>query len=162
MQRTAGKPDGRGRRFAIVVARFNEAITERLLEGALDALRRHGVPDDDVEIVSVPGAFELPLAAQEIAHRGGVDGVVCLGAVIRGETPHFDYVAAEAAAGIREAMAAARLPMGFGVLTTDTAEQALARAGGSVGNKGYEAAMTVLEMAAVLGAIRRGGTPGEG
>lgn len=162
MQRTAGKPDAAGRRFAIIVARFNEAVTERLLDGALDALRRHGARDEDLEIVVVPGAFEIPLAAQEIARRGGVDGVVCLGAVIRGETPHCHYVAAQAAAGIRQTMVDTRLPMGFGVLTTDTVQQALARAGGAVGNKGYEAAMTMLEMVGLLAEMRGGSTPREG
>ena len=159
MQRTVGKPDAAGRRFAVVVARFNEAVTERLLQGALDGLKRHGAREKDVEIVIVPGAFEIPLAAEELAHRGGLDGIVCLGAVIRGETPHFDYIAAEAAGGIRQAMTAARVPMSFGVLTTDTIDQAFARAGGAAGNKGYEAALTVLEMAGLLREIRRQGAP---
>jgi 6,7-dimethyl-8-ribityllumazine synthase len=154
MRRTEGKPDAAGRRFAIVVARFNEAVTGRLLEGALDALERHGARSDDVEVVTVPGAFEIPLAALELARRSSVDGVVCLGAVIRGETPHFEYIAAEAAGGIGRAATATGVPMSFGVLTTDTMDQALARAGGAAGNKGYEAAITVLEMAALLREIR--------
>jgi len=156
MRYTAGNPDGAGRRFAVVVARFNQVVTERLLEGALDGLRRHGVGDDDIEVVWVPGAFEIPVAAHELARRGGLDGIVCLGAVIRGETPHFEYVAAEAAGGIGRAIVATHVPMSFGVLTTDTIEQALARAGGAVGNKGYEAALTVLEMADLLRRIRAG------
>lgn len=154
MRHTTGNPHGAGRRFAVVVARFNQAVTERLLHGALDGLRRHGVSEDDIEVVWVPGAFEIPVAAHELARRGGVDGIVCLGAVIRGETPHFEYVAAEAAAGIARAIAATEVPMSFGVLTTDTIEQALARAGGAVGNKGYEAALTALEMADLLRKVR--------
>ena len=145
-----------------MVARFNQVITERLLDGALDGLRRHGVGDEDIEVVWVPGAFEIPVAAHELARRGGVEGIVCLGAVVRGETPHFEYVAAEAAGGIGRAIVATRIPMSFGVLTTDSVEQALARAGGAVGNKGYEAALTVLEMADLLRRIRgaQGGAEG--
>jgi len=157
MGRTEAKPDATGRRFAIVVARFNEAVTERLLMGALEALKEHGAAEEDIEVVSVPGAFEVPFAARELAERGGIEGVVCLGAVVRGETPHFEYIAAEAARGIADAAAATRVPMSFGVLTTDTIEHALARAGGSAGNKGYESAVTVLEMAALVREIRRGG-----
>jgi len=162
MRHTTGNPHGAGRRFAIVVARFNQVITERLLDGALDGLRRHGVGDEDIEVVWVPGAFEIPVAAHELARRGGVEGIVCLGAVVRGETPHFEYVAAEAAGGIGRAIVATRIPMSFGVLTTDSVEQALARAGGAVGNKGYEAALTVLEMADLLRRIRgaQGGAEG--
>ena len=162
MRHTTGNPHGAGRRFAIVVARFNQVVTERLLDGALDGLRRHGVADEDIEVVWVPGAFEIPVAAHELARRGGVEGIVCLGAVVRGETPHFEYVAAEAAGGIGRAIVATRIPMSFGVLTTDSVEQALARAGGAVGNKGYEAALTVLEMADLLRRIRgaQGGAEG--
>ena len=156
IKRTRAKPDAAGRRFAIVVARFNEAVTERLLMGALDALREHGAAEEDIEIVSVPGAFEVPFAARELAERGGLEGIVCLGAVIRGETPHFEYIAAEAASGVANAAAVTRVAMSFGVLTTDTVEQALARAGGSAGNKGYESALTVIEMAALSREIRRG------
>jgi 6,7-dimethyl-8-ribityllumazine synthase len=156
MRHTAGNPQGAGSRFAIVVARFNQTVTERLLDGALDGLRRHGVRDEDIEVVWVPGAFEIPVVAHALARRGGVDGIVCLGAVIRGETPHFEYVAAEAAGGIGRAIGATQVPMSFGVLTTDTIEQALARAGGAVGNKGYEAALTVLEMTDLLRTIRAG------
>jgi 6,7-dimethyl-8-ribityllumazine synthase len=154
------RPDAAGRRFGIVVARFNGAVTDRLLAGAIEALKRHGATEETIEVVTVPGAFEIPLAALALARRGEVAGVVCLGAVIRGETPHFDYVAAEAASGISRAMMETGVPMGFGVLTTDTVEQALARAGGAVGNKGYESAVTVLEMSALLSALR--GAPASG
>ncbi len=154
MRTIAGNPQGTGCHFAIVIARFNQPVTERLLDGALDGLRRHGVRDEDIEVVWVPGAFEIPTAAHALARRGAVDGIVCLGAVIRGETPHFEYVAAEAASGIGRAVLATGVPMSFGVLTTDTIEQALARAGGAVGNKGYEAALTVLEMVDLLRIIR--------
>jgi 6,7-dimethyl-8-ribityllumazine synthase len=148
------RPDAAGRRFGIVVARFNGAVTDRLLAGAIEALKRHGATEEAIEVITVPGAFEIPLAALALARRGEVAGVVCLGAVIRGETPHFDYVAAEAASGISRAMMETGVPMGFGVLTTDTVDQALARAGGPVGNKGYESAVTVLEMSALLSALR--------
>jgi 6,7-dimethyl-8-ribityllumazine synthase len=154
MKRTVEKLDGTGRRFAVVVARFNEAVTSRLLEGAVEGLRRHGVRAEDVEILSVPGAFEIPLTVRELATRGGVDGIVCLGAVVRGETPHFDFVAGEAARGIAAAMEATGVPMSFGVLTTDTIEQALARSGGAVGNRGYDAALAALEMVSLLRMIR--------
>ncbi len=154
MRLRKGEPEGAGLSLGVVVARFNEAVTQRLLGGALEALRGHGVQEDDIEVVEVPGAFEIPLAAQALAARGDIDAVVCLGAVIRGQTPHFDYVAGEAASGIARAMLTTGIPMALGVLTTDTVEQALARAGGAVGNKGYEAAVTVLEMAAVLRAVR--------
>jgi 6,7-dimethyl-8-ribityllumazine synthase len=154
------RPDAAGRRFGIVVARFNAAVTDRLLAGAIEALKRHGATEEAIEVITVPGAFEIPLAALALARRGEVAGVVCLGAVIRGETPHFDYVAGEAARGISRAMMETGVPMGFGVLTTDTVDQALARAGGAVGNKGYESAVTVLEMSALLSALR-GASPSE-
>jgi len=154
MHRIEGTPHGLGRRVAVVVARFNQAVTDRLLEGTLEGLRSHGVREEDIRIVLVPGAFEIPMAAHEVAMRGGCDGVVCLGAVVRGETPHFEYVAAEAAGGIARAMISTRVPMSFGVLTADTMAQALARAGGPVGNKGYEAALTVLEMVDLLRRLR--------
>jgi 6,7-dimethyl-8-ribityllumazine synthase len=154
MRRIEAKPNAAGGRFGVIVARFNAAVTDQLLAGALDALARHGAREGDVVVATVPGAFEVPLAALELAERGGFDGIVCLGAVIRGETPHFDYVAGEAARGVGNAMATTRVPMGFGILTTDTVEQALARAGGTVGNKGYEAAITMLEMVALLREVR--------
>jgi 6,7-dimethyl-8-ribityllumazine synthase len=135
--------DARGLRFAIVVARFNSAITQKLLEGARQALKQAGAESFDE--FWVPGAFELPLAAKRLATR--YDGIIALGAVIRGETPHFEYVAAEAARGLQQVAVECGKPVAFGVLTTDTNEQAEARAGGSRGNKGYDAAMTAVEMA---------------
>jgi 6,7-dimethyl-8-ribityllumazine synthase len=162
MQDTLGRTESAARRIAIVVARFNEAVTAPLLAGARDALRARGIRDEDVEVVHVPGAFEIPFAARLVAEHGVVDGVVCLGAVIRGETPHFEYVAAVAAQGVARAAEASRVPMSFGVLTTDTVEQALARAGGAVGNKGYEAAITVLEMVALARRFRGRAAAAEG
>ncbi len=145
-----GKLSGRGLRFGIVAGRFNEFISTRLLDGALDALRRHDVNDDDVEVAWVPGAFELPLIAQRLATSGRYDAVICLGAVIRGGTPHFDYVAAETAKGIAKVSLDSGVPVIFGVLTTDTVEQAVERAGTKAGNKGWAAAMSALEMANLL------------
>lgn len=140
----------RGRRFAIVAARFHEAITTRLVEGAREALRRHGVAARDVSVVWVPGAFEIPQVALRLAQRGGVDALVCVGCVIRGETPHFEYVAGEAARGIAEVARLSGVPTTFGVITADTAEQAEARAGGKVGNRGEEAALAALELVTLL------------
>jgi 6,7-dimethyl-8-ribityllumazine synthase len=134
----------------VVAARFNELVTRKLVQGALDGLRASGVSDDDVDVAWVPGAFELPIVARRLAGSGVYDAVVCLGAVIRGETPHFDHVATQAAAGVREAGVATGVPVIFGVLTTDTLEQALARAGGDHGNKGWDAALAALEMASLL------------
>lgn len=144
-----GKLDATGLRFGIVVGRFNSFISERLLEGALDAIRRHGAADGDVDVVRVPGAFEIPLAAQKMAARGRYDAVICLGAVIRGSTPHFDYVAGEVSKGVAQVSLASGLPVIFGVLTTDTIEQAVERAGTKAGNKGFEAAVTAIETANV-------------
>lgn len=140
----------RGRRFAIVAARFHEAITTRLVEGAREALRRHGVAERDVSVVWVPGAFEIPQVALRLAQRGGVDALVCVGCVIRGETPHFEYVAAEAARGIAEVGRLSGVPATFGVITAETTEQAEARAGGKVGNRGEEAALAALELVTLL------------
>jgi 6,7-dimethyl-8-ribityllumazine synthase len=137
-------------RFGIVVGRFNGFIAEPLLEGALDTLRRLGVPEDAVTVVRVPGAFEIPLAADKMAGSGKYDAVITLGAVIRGATPHFDYVAGECAKGVAAAGLRQGLPVIFGVLTTDTIEQAIERAGTKAGNKGAEAAMTAVEMINVL------------
>ena len=148
-----GRLDGHDLRVAIVVSRFNESIGRRLLDGARDCLRRHGVDDDELSIAWVPGAFELPLAAKRLAQSGRVDAVVCLGTVIRGETPHFDYVAGGAAYGILQAGLETGVPISFGVLTADTSEQAAARAGGKMGNKGFEAALAALEMANLLGTL---------
>ena len=136
--------DASGLKFAIVVARFNSAITEKLLEGAQEALSKAGA--SGVEVFHVPGAFELPLAAKWLAH-GGYSGIIALGAVIHGETPHFDFVAGEAARGLQQVALECNIPVAFGVLTTDTLDQAEARAGGKHGNKGYDAAMTAIEMA---------------
>jgi len=142
-----GKLSGKGMKFALVVGRFNELISNRLYEGALDCLRRHDVADGDVDSAWVPGAFEMPLVAKRLAEAGKYDAVVCLGAVIRGGTPHFDYVAAEAAKGIAKVSLDSGVPVVFGVLTTDTIEQAVERAGTKGGNKGWAAASTALEMA---------------
>jgi 6,7-dimethyl-8-ribityllumazine synthase len=137
--------DARGLTFAIVVARFNGAITGKLLEGAREALQKAGAAGH--QVFHVPGAFELPLAAMKLARRGGYDAIIALGAVVRGETPHFDYVAGEAARGLQRVALDTGVPVAFGVLTTDTWEQAEARAGGAAGNKGFDAAMTAIEMA---------------
>lgn len=142
--------DGTGMRFAIAVSRFNEDITGPLLEGARRTFTGRGVAEDDITLVQVPGAFELPLIAQHLARTGTVDGVVCLGAVIRGDTPHFEFVAGEAARGLQEAALATGVPVVFGILTVNTHEQAVDRIGGSEGHKGEEAAATALEMVALL------------
>jgi 6,7-dimethyl-8-ribityllumazine synthase len=139
--------DGSGLHVGVVVSRFNDVVTDLLLEGALDRLRRHGVADDNVEIASVPGAFELPLTAALMAASGRVDTVVCLGAVVRGETPHFDMIAQWVVAEIGRLSVAHRIPISLGVLTTNTVEQALERAGGTHGNKGDDAALAAIEMA---------------
>jgi 6,7-dimethyl-8-ribityllumazine synthase len=142
-----GKLSGKGLKFALVVGRFNELISTRLYEGALDCLRRHDVADGDVDAAWVPGAFEMPLVAKRLAESGAYDAVICLGAVIRGGTPHFDFIAAEAAKGIAKVSLDSGVPVAFGVLTTDTVEQAVERAGTKAGNKGWAAAATALEMA---------------
>jgi len=137
-------------RFAVVVSRFNAFIVESLLEGALDALRRHGVDDAAITLVRVPGAWEMPLAAQRLARAGHHDAIIALGCVIRGGTPHFDYVAGECAKGIAQVSMQQDVPVAFGVLTTDSIEQAIERAGTKAGNKGADAAMSALEMLSVL------------
>ena len=142
-----GKLDAGGLRFGIIVGRFNSFISERLLEGALDALTRHGAADKGIVVARVPGAFEIPLAAQKMAGTGKYDAIICLGAVIRGSTPHFDYVASEVSKGIAHVSLATGVPVAFGVLTTDTIEQAVERAGTKAGNKGFDAAMTAIETA---------------
>jgi 6,7-dimethyl-8-ribityllumazine synthase len=141
-----GVLSGQGRRFGIVVSRFNSLITERLVEGAVDCLKRHGVEAGDVELVRVPGAWEIPVTAKVMAGKGTYDGVICLGAVIRGGTPHFDYVAAEVSKGVAAVSMETGIPVTFGVLTTDSIEQAVERAGTKAGNKGWEAAESALEM----------------
>jgi 6,7-dimethyl-8-ribityllumazine synthase len=142
-----------GKRFGVVLARFNDFITDRLLGGAMDAFRRSGARAEDIDVARVPGAFEIPLVARKMAATGRYDAVVCLGAVIRGATPHFDYVCAEAAKGVAKAGLDTDRPVIFGVLTTDTIEQAVERAGSKAGNKGWEAAMAAIEMANLLGAM---------
>ena len=153
MRSYEGVFDGQGLRVAVVAARFNESISQRLLDGAVDCLRRQGVADEDISIARVPGAFELPLAAQRLAQSGEIDAVVCVGAVIRGATPHFEYVATQAAAGITAATLATGVPITFGVLTTDDRDQANERAGGKLGNKGFEAAQAALEMVNLLAVL---------
>jgi 6,7-dimethyl-8-ribityllumazine synthase len=143
----SGSPRGAGRRFAVIASRFNEPITARLLDGAREALARHGVAAEDVDVVWVPGAWELPAAARRLLASERYDAAVAVGAVIRGDTPHFDYVAGEASRGLAQASADFDRPIGFGVLTCDDIEQARARAGGTHGNKGWDAAVAALEMA---------------
>ena len=147
MAEFSGSPSGHGRRFAVVASRFNETVTQKLVDGALDALVRHGAAADDVDIVWVPGAWELPAAVRRLLASERYDALVAVGAVIRGDTPHFDYVAGEASRGLADAGAAFETPVGFGVLTCDTMAQAEARAGGEHGNKGWDAALAALEMA---------------
>lgn len=146
MPEYTGTPSGRGRCFAIVASKFNEEITRKLVAGAMDALVTHGAPPEDVDVVWVPGAWELPAAARRLLSMDRYDALVAVGAVVRGDTPHFDYVAGEAARGLGRASAEYDRPIGFGVLTCDTMEQALERAGGAHGNKGWDAALAALEM----------------
>ena len=136
----------KGKKFGIVVSRFNEFISGKLLEGALDALTRHGVDKDEITVAWVPGAFEVPAVAQKMAYSKKYDGVICLGAVIRGQTPHFDYVAGQVSRGVSQAAFKADVPVVFGVVTTDTLEQAIERAGTKSGNKGADAALAAIEM----------------
>jgi 6,7-dimethyl-8-ribityllumazine synthase len=150
-----GQLSAAGLRFAIVVSRFNSFITERLLAGAMDALMRTGADPEMVDVVKVPGSWELPLVAGELARQHRYDAVICLSAVIRGETPHFDYVAAEAAKGIAHVAAETGVPVAFGVLTTNSLEQAIDRAGTKGGNRGFDAAMTAVETANLLRALRQ-------
>lgn len=149
-----GNLDAKGLKFAIVASRFNSFITERLVSGALDALTRSGADEPDIEIVKVPGSWEMPLAVAELARLKRHDAIICVGAVIRGETPHFDYVASEAAKGIAQASMQAGVPVAFGVLTTNTLEQAIDRAGAKSGNKGFDAAMCAIEMANLMRRLR--------
>ena len=139
-----------GKKFALVVSRFNDFITERLLEGALDGLLRSGARDEDIEIVKVPGAFEIPLMAKKMVSTARYHAVICLGAVIRGATPHFDYVSAEVSKGIAMVSLESEIPVIFGIVTTDTIEQAIERAGAKAGNKGWSAAMSAIEMANLI------------
>lgn len=145
-----GQLDATGMRFGIVAARFNEAITDRLVSGALDCLRRHGADPGSISVVKVPGAFEIPLACARLAQSGDVDAVIALGAVIRGATPHFDYVAGQCASGVQRVNLDTGLPVIFGVLTTENIEQAVERAGTKAGNKGFDSALAAIEMVDVL------------
>ncbi len=145
-----GKLIAQGLKFGIVVGRFNEFIVGKLLSGAIDALKRHGVSEDDIEIAWVPGAFEIPLMAKKMIKSERNDAIICLGAVIRGSTPHFEYVANEVTKGIASVSLDTEIPVAFGVLTTESIEQAIERAGTKAGNKGYEAAVTAIEMANLL------------
>jgi 6,7-dimethyl-8-ribityllumazine synthase len=145
-----GDLSGKGLKFGIVAARFNDFITSRLVDGALDGLQRHGVAEADIEIVRVPGAYEIPLAARMLAQSRKFHAIICLGAVIRGATPHFEYVSAEVSKGVASVSLETGLPVIFGVLTTDTIEQAIERAGSKSGNKGWDAALSAIEMANVM------------
>jgi 6,7-dimethyl-8-ribityllumazine synthase len=149
-----GQFKGDGLKVAVVMSRFNSFVSERLVEGAMDALRRHGVRDDDITIVRVPGAWEIPLAIRQVATAGRFDAAVAVGAVIRGGTPHFDYVCSESIKGTAQAMMETGFPVGLGIITTNTIEQAIERAGTKAGNKGFDAAMATLETASVLKALK--------
>lgn len=146
----------KGKRFGIIASRFNDFITDRLVGGAVDALTRSGAKDADIDIVKVPGAFEIPLVAQKLARNKKYHALICLGAVIRGATPHFDYVCAEASKGIAHASMETGMPIIFGILTTDTIEQAIERAGTKAGNKGWSAAVAAIEMANLMEAVDKG------
>lgn len=149
-----GNLDAKGQKIGIVVSRFNSFICERLLEGAVDALVRHGASDSDIKVARVPGAFEIPMAAKKMAESGKYDALICLGAVIRGSTPHFDYVASEVSKGVASVSLESGVPIAFGVLTTDTIEQAVERAGTKAGNKGFEAAVTAIETVNLFRALK--------
>ena len=146
---------GEGRKFALIVSRFNDFISDRLMGGALDALLRSGVKDEDINIVKVPGAFEIPLIAKKLVKKKKYDAVICLGAVIRGATPHFEYVSAEVSKGIATVSIESGVPVIFGIITTDTIEQAIERAGTKAGNKGWSAAMSALEMANLVEVVEQ-------
>ena len=148
-----GKLDAKGLRVGLLVSRFNSFVSERLVEGAIDALLRHGAEKNDISIVRVPGAFEIPPTAKQMVATGRYDAIVCLGAVIRGATPHFDYVSAEVSKGVASVSIDSGIPVAFGVLTTDTIEQAIERAGSKAGNKGFDAAMAAVEMANLYKAL---------
>jgi len=150
MKTIEGKLNAQGIKTAITVGRFNEFISGKLLEGAVDALKRHGMDEANIDVVWVPGAFEIPLTAKKLADKEEYDGIIALGAVIRGETPHFDYVSAEVSKGVAKAGLDTEKPVIFGVLTTDTIEQAISRAGTKSGNKGYDAAVSLIEMVSLF------------
>jgi len=145
-----GELQAKGLKFAIVVSRFNDFITSKLLDGAMDALLRHGAKEEDIEVVRVPGSFEIPLAAKKMASKGSYNALLCLGTVIRGATPHFEYVPAEVSKGIASASMETGVPIAFGIITSDTIEQAVERAGTKSGNKGWDAAITAIEMAQLM------------
>ncbi len=145
-----GEVSGKGLRFCIVASRFNDFITARLIDGAVDALRRHGAEDENITIVRVPGSFEIPLTVKRLAEKGEYDAILALGTIIRGATPHFEYVASETAKGIAVASMDTGVPVAFGVITADTIEQAIERAGSKAGNKGWDAAITAMEMANLI------------
>ena len=148
-----GKLNAQGKRFALVVSRFNDLVTTRLLDGALDCLQRHGAADEDIEVAWVPGAFELPIVAQKMAQTGRFDVVTCLGCIVRSDTPHFDYVAGESSKGIARVGLDTGVPITFGVITADTVDQAVQRAGVKSGNRGWDAGMNAVEMASLMAAI---------
>ncbi|OHW62269.1 6,7-dimethyl-8-ribityllumazine synthase [Andreesenia angusta] len=151
MKTYEGNLISKGKKYGIIVGRFNEFIGGKLMTGAFDALKRHGVEENEIEVAWVPGAFEIPLVAKKMAKSGRYDAVICLGAVIRGSTPHFDYVSSEVTKGIASVSLETEVPVVFGVLTTDSIEQAIERAGTKAGNKGYEAAVTAIEMVNLIG-----------
>ncbi len=156
MSNTLEKGFSTGKRtFAIVVSRFHESITKKLLDGARDCLHQHGIIDDRIEIVFCPGAFEIPQIAKRLAESGNYEAIICLGCVVRGETPHFEYIANAAASGIEHAAQITGVPMGFGVLTTDNVDQAIERAGGKSGKKGWDAAMSAIEMAGLFSKLKK-------
>ncbi|MEW6052201.1 MAG: 6,7-dimethyl-8-ribityllumazine synthase [Nitrospirota bacterium] len=150
MKTFEGELQAKGLKFGIVLSRFNEFITAKLLDGAIDALLRHGAKQDDIETVKVPGSFEIPMVARKMALKGAYNAIICLGTVIRGATPHFEYIAAEVSKGIASASMETGIPIAFGIITCDTIEQAVERAGTKSGNKGWDAAMTAIEMAQLL------------
>jgi 6,7-dimethyl-8-ribityllumazine synthase len=150
MKTYEGELQAKGLKFAVIVSRFNEFITNKLLDGALDALQRHGASEQDIDIMKVPGSFEIPLTAKKAAEKQSYDAVICLGTIIRGATPHFEYVASEAAKGVASAAMETGVPVAFGIITADTIEQAVERAGSKSGNKGWDAALVAIEMAQLL------------
>ena len=145
-----GELKAKGLKFGIVISRFNDFITGKLLDGAMDALSRHGAREDDIDIVKVPGSFEIPMVAKKMALKGAYNAIICLGTIIRGATPHFEYIAAEVSKGIASASMETGVPVAFGIITSDTIEQAVERAGTKSGNKGWDAAITAIEMAQLL------------
>ncbi|MBW1859659.1 MAG: 6,7-dimethyl-8-ribityllumazine synthase [Deltaproteobacteria bacterium] len=151
-----GKISAEGKKFALVVSRFNDFVSDKLLAGALDALSRHGARDEDIDVVKVPGCFEIPLMAKKMVRKEKYDAVICIGAVIRGSTPHFEYVSAEVSKGVGQVGLQAGVPVIFGVITTDTLEQAIERAGAKAGNKGWSAAVAAMEMANLAEAVDKG------